>query len=571
MDDADVRPLVTARTGSAVDCEALSDLARGKLDPDAASSRWTSRRARGAVARVHLAPSLTLAPGVKTPSRRVKPDGSRGAMFDGMKTFLEKRAWVLLIAGAALIALAHVRFSIGALAWFAPVPFLHYLRLRSGWKGNVAFLAATLAGWTLAFLKITTAPIPAGLAFGFSIPLAFFLGAPYLGWAWARRRLRPELAVLFFPALMVSSEWVQHTFTPFASWGAAGYTQLDNLPLLQLASIAGLAGPGFVVYGLASALEEVLASGFQRSRRIALTAVAVVVAAHAFGGFRLAIAGDRAEPTVLVAAVRTDSTISGLPLPSLEESAAWDEALFARTERAAASGAKLVVWPEAATLVRPEDEPAWIERARTRARRAGVDVVVAYVVPLSLEPLRYANRYRMIRSDGTVDHTYHKHHPVPGEPCEPGTEPVPVSLTSYGRVSGAICYDYDFPRIGLGHSRSGIDLVALPSSDWRGIDPIHTQMASVRAIEGGHSVLRSTRWGLSAGIDHHGRIRAWSSHFDDGDGLLFARLPQRGVSTVYGRLGDWLVLVSSLFTLLAVVFPRPGREERREAVTAAVA
>jgi apolipoprotein N-acyltransferase len=355
---------------------------------------------------------------------------------------------------------------------------------------------------------------------------------------------------------MVTSEWAQHTFTPFASWGAAAYTQLDNQPLLQVASIAGLAGPGFLVYWVAAALEEALASGIGASRRLLATALGAVVAAHSYGALRLAQAGNTAEDTVLVAAVKTDSTISGLPLPSPEETAAWDETLFARTERAAASGARLAVWPEAATMVRPEDEAEWLERARVRVKRSGADVVVAYVVPLSLEQFRYANRYRMILSDGTIDHTYHKHRPVPGEPSEPGTEPVLVSERDYGRVSGAICYDYDFPYLGLAHSRSAVDIVAVPSSDWRGIDPVHTQMAAVRAIEGGHSVLRSTRWGLSAGIDHHGRIRAWSSDFDKSDGVLFARLPKHGVTTVYGVLGDWFVLAAALFAITVILVPR---------------
>jgi apolipoprotein N-acyltransferase len=59
-------------------------------------------------------------------------------------------------------------------------------------------------------------------------------------------------------------------------------------------------------------------------------------------------------------------------------------------------------------------------------------------------------------------------------------------------MSGALCYDYDFPALAAQHGSLGVDLVALPSSDWRGIDPIHTQMAAVRAIEQGVSIVRST-------------------------------------------------------------------------------
>lgn len=67
--------------------------------------------------------------------------------------------------------------------------------------------------------------------------------------------------------------------------------------------------------------------------------------------------------------------------------------------------------------------------------------------------------------------TYQKHHPVPGEPSIRGTEPLRVLARPYGRVGGAICYDYDFPALAREHARLGADLVVVPSSDWRGIDP----------------------------------------------------------------------------------------------------
>ena len=79
-----------------------------------------------------------------------------------------------------------------------------------------------------------------------------------------------------------------------------------------------------------------------------------------------------------------------------------------------------------------------------------------------------------IRPDGEIDHVYLKHEPVPGEPAVRGMEPMTVVETPLGRASGAICYDYDFPYLAARHARLNVDIMALPSSDWRGIDPIHT-------------------------------------------------------------------------------------------------
>ena len=97
-----------------------------------------------------------------------------------------------------------------------------------------------------------------------------------------------------------------------------------------------------------------------------------------------------------------------------------------------------------------------------------------------------------------------KHQPVPGEPAVKGTEAITSTSHFKSNIGGAICYDYDFPYLARQNANAGVDILALPSSDWRGIDPLHTRMAAFRAIEQGHSIIRSTRFGLSAAINPYG-------------------------------------------------------------------
>ena len=118
--------------------------------------------------------------------------------------------------------------------------------------------------------------------------------------------------------------------------------------------------------------------------------------------------------------------------------------------------------------------------------------------------------------------------------------------TAVGVATGAICYDFDFPALALEQARLGLDLAVVPSSDWRGIDPVHTQMASLRAIEGGFSLLRSTRFGLSAAFDSTGRARAWESSFESKDRVMLATLPARGRPTLYRAIGDVFVVLCAL-------------------------
>ena len=235
--------------------------------------------------------------------------------------------------------------------------------------------------------------------------------------------------------------------------------------------------------------------------------------------------------------------------------------LWARTARAAKAGAKLVSWTEAATMAYPEDEPDLLSKGKKLARQHEIELVLSYVVPISTEPsLLYENKARLDQTGRDCGpllpqaRTSARRAAVRGASSSP-----PLVKTSFGLGSTAICYDYDFHYIGRRHATHGVQLAVVPSSDWRGIDPTHTQMAAVRAIEGGFAVLRTTRMGLSAGIDSCGRMVGQLSanriappgvdgaKENPSDRILMVTLPlllkQEGgdAATFYGRHGDWLV------------------------------
>lgn len=454
---------------------------------------------------------------------------------------VSKSSPLWLIAGAILTAAAHMRWGVGALAWIAPIPFLIYLRATGGIASRAWFALALFAGYTLAILKICTAPIPPVMSLVFALPTSLLMFTAYLAWDMAARRGSIWLAPLAFASASVVAEFAQHRFTPFASWGAVAYTQIDNLPLLQVSALVGMAGVSFIVNWMAASLE---AAHESRDWRPLAFTLAVTLAVTSWGTLRLGLAAP--GETVRVAAVGTDSTVGGFPYPSVDAMEVVNQALFARTAAAATAGAKLVSWTEAATLVLAENEPAFIERLSAAARSAQIELVAAYIVPDDATRT-YINKFVWVRPDGSVDHTYLKHHPVPGEPATAGTAPQQAVDTLAGRAAGSICYDFDFPALARAQAQLGIDLAVVPSSDWLGIDPIHAQMASVRAIEGGFSLLRSTRMGLTAAYDPYGRSRAWESSFDATDRIVITALPRHGIKTLYTAIGDVFVLVCAVF------------------------
>lgn len=473
--------------------------------------------------------------------------------FYSNKSYFYRPVW-WLVAGIVLMVLSIMRFGAGALAWFAPVPFMVHAATTHGWRARGWLALALLVATHLAIAKIITPPLSFALVPMFALPAAISLFLILLLWQWLRRRAGRVWALYSFPALIVVGEWSNHALGEFGTWGALATTQLYNLPLLQNLSLFGMSGIAFLMSWAAVLLTELVLdrdpARWKVWRRHLLALFVIWMAAHVYGSIRLV--NDQAGPVVRMAAVSTDFIFKG-EIPESATLARNNNTLFARSHTAARLGAKVIVWNEGATLVDTRAEEAFVARARALARTDKIHLVLAYIVPKSIKPFVFENKYLWIRPDGTIAETYFKNHPVPGEGSIKGTAPLKVIETAFGKVAGAICYDYDFPAMGRAHSRLGAGLVVVPSSDWRGIDPIHGQMASLRAIEGGFSLLRSVRGSASMGFDAYGRVRGRLAYFEDNDRILIVSLPTQPVTTLYSRIGDVVVYLCLGFIVLVVV------------------
>ena len=451
----------------------------------------------------------------------------------------------LLITGIILMFLTHLSPGIDILAWVAMVPFLIYLSRTRGWKSRFLFTVALIVSWSLIVLKIITQPIPLVFTFLYAIPISAIHLPGYLLWAKFHDR---KGSVLLFPAVMVLLEWLQHSFTPLGSWGAISYTQVDSLVVAQILSVFGIAGLGFLIYWF----NATLACFFTKDRQpiriyvLPLTALVIVLS---YGLYRVNVHDFSTVKSIRVAAIGTDSEVSGLPLPPQENNEAAVLAIFKRTRRAAEMGARVVAWTEAAFYLETNYEEAWVDSMKILAKDNNLVLYASYVIPVSRDPFRFENKFHLINPDGEIVQTYFKHQPVPGEPAVRGTSPLEIFELNEARLGGAICYDYDFPNLARGYGSLGADIIAVPSSDWRGIDPLHTKMAAFRAIEQGHSILRSTRFGLSAAINPLGEMVNQMSSFESHDQLMLGNLPVSGIRTVYNRIGDLFIYLCFTYVI----------------------
>ena len=100
----------------------------------------------------------------------------------------------------------------------------------------------------------------------------------------------------------------------------------------------------------------------------------------------------------------------------------------------------------------------------------------------------------------------------------------------------------------------------VPADDWQAIDPLHTWMASFRAIENGVSTIRPTGEGLSAAYDYQGRVLAATDYFTSDGESMIAHVPTQGVRTIYSVVGDafaWVCIVALVALTGTAILKRP--------------
>nr|WP_315401274.1 hypothetical protein [uncultured Duganella sp.] len=184
-------------------------------------------------------------------------------------------------AGAAAAVLSGAAWWFGTglhpqpwLAWLAPLPLL---LLAPAMRWQHAALAALCAGacaglnlWHY-LLTVIGLPLPVGVIAALGPALTFALALLLF-----RRLLllrRYALAAVAFPALWVTMDFVTFSGSPHGSFGSLAYSQLDVLPFVQFASLAGIWGVAFLLLLAPAALAVGLLPGPDRGRRLRVTGV----------------------------------------------------------------------------------------------------------------------------------------------------------------------------------------------------------------------------------------------------------------------------------------------------------
>ncbi|MER5899589.1 nitrilase-related carbon-nitrogen hydrolase [Streptomyces mirabilis] len=466
------------------------------------------------------------------------------------------RPLLLLLGTGTMLFAVGGRWDIAAAAWIFPVLLLRFTRLSRAWTGALWIWLAHIAAavFWIQESAIGLNPVTAAGA----AALAALQTLPFLADRLLVNRLRPAVAALAFPAAVAGGEFLITVLSPFGTaYGSLAVTQYGDLPLLQIISVTGSWGIGFLIAYFASTVNRI----WERpSWRGGLAYGVVLLTVVLTGSARLAFSPSTST-TVRIAGVSPDRTvtdhlkttlgritggsagIAAAPASTVQPAmTAVENDLLASTRREAAAGAKIVVWPEEGVKTQEAHESVAITDAQEQARRSGVYLEIGLRVYNTTAPAYGRDEAILIDPHGKVLWTYQKAHPIPGsEKFTPGDGHVPVAGTPYGRIANVICYDADFPAM----MRTRADIMLVPSHDWKAYGGAHTKKASLRAIEGGYSLVRQDAEGVSTAYDNKGQALATTDYFTTGRQTVVAYVPTHGVTTIYDRIGDlfaWLCL-----------------------------
>jgi apolipoprotein N-acyltransferase len=543
------------------------------------------------------------------------------------------RLTLAFLAGLAL-ALSFPKAGFFWLAWLVP-GFL--VMLSVGQSGGTAFrigLVAGLGNWLCSLYWLLLIPLRLH-AFAAWVVVSMGLALFYGAWCWVcwwnqvageggvanSERRTPQgrgskYAQRLFWAAFCAAAWVAmefavtHLLCGFP-WNLLGSSQYRLLPLIQIASVTGIAGISFIMVWMSVAGWAVVcvARPTQRPKPFRLVpelAVPLIVLAAVlcFGYARLAVP-DSSTGHLKVALVQ----------PSIPQSIIWD--VSERTNRvnklkalslaAFAQHPDLLVWPEAAlppnlvgrnrdtqdlitSLVRTGNVWMVFGGIDTAARRDGSGGEHEFNAAFFVDPAgelvsRYFKRHLVPFGEympGARWFPFLRHLRKSGAGVEAGQRPVTFELKQpRARIAPLICYEDVFP----GETRESVDedtdfLLNLTNNGWFGASAAqwqHAASALFRAVENGLPLVRCTNNGLTCWVDPRGRLH--NVYFPGSSdiyqaGFKIVEIPLRNRSaqsqrTFYYRYGDvfgWscVTVVVGVLTLRALKSGRWSRNPKPE-------
>ncbi|RKD32456.1 nitrilase-related carbon-nitrogen hydrolase [Thermohalobacter berrensis] len=482
--------------------------------------------------------------------------------------------WLCL--GGLLLIFFNGKWIISSVAWICWVFIVRYYRKEKGYKGVLLPLLFII--FSLFISHRGFVPIAGILKYIVLVGLGVSIYIPFLIDRYLYHRVHGFKATFILPLSGVSFKFLLLFFNPFGTWDYFAYTQINNQPLMQLVSVTGIWGISFLLYWFYSFVNWIWENEFniKRVKNEVIIFISIFTIIILSGEMRISLFPPESK-TVKVASisVSTEELINDNNIRNFflgrkinlknkklikEKFNDINNKLVRLTEREANTGAKIIFWHEGNGVIFKEDEERFIKKIGKIAQ-SNNSYIMASLLVFTPDKIKFENKVVLLDDDGNKAFTYLKSKPVPGEASQKGKGELKAVDTPYGKIGSTICFDMDFPSLIRQAGKKDIDIMLIPASDWKEIDPIHTQMSVFRAVENGFNLVRQTNRGLSLATDYQGNVISAMSFYSTEDKVLISHVPVKGVRTIYSKIGNlfpWICVI--MFILLTILALKSNKE-----------
>ncbi len=390
---------------------------------------------------------------------------------------------------------------------------------------------------------------------------------------------------LSFAALWVLQEWMKTwLFTGFP-WLFVGYAFTEQYWLSSLAPVAGVFAVSFVAILLAASLVELL----RRRGGYMIPTIVMLVVSCALWLINPQWTKPKGTPDLSVSLIQgnipqdlkwlTEYQVETLKIYATLSSTEW--------------GSDIILWPESSIPMFQDEAVGFINEMVKMAKETDTTWVTG--IPYKDEAAfdakndKYPPFYNSVIALGAdAEGMYKKQRLVPfGEyiPFEGMLDILPnlagsQDIMSYSRGSdnqsplrvrghnlgAAVCYEVAYPDTTRKNAINTDFLLTISNDAWFGSSagPLqHLQMVQMRALENGRWFMRATNTGVTAIIDHKGRIVKRAPQFERT--VLRGNVQARVGNTPFMRVGNYPVLIIiALLLLLSYLGKRASPRKRLE-------
>lgn len=490
------------------------------------------------------------------------------SVFNKIKSNETLVPYLLMIFGMGLFLLSNGKWIIPIMAFITPVFLIRTFRTFKKWYGRFFFFVLIVILHSIRLKGMI--PAPGLMYYMIILSGSIFIVLPYIVDRWLSKKINGFAVSLIFPIVSVIAEYFVSISNGYAgSWGSLAHTQ-DQLALMQITAITGMWGLTFIIAWVGSSMNYFWDKRHEIvtvKKSIILFGI-IIFSIFLHGQIRIRFFSSNSKTVRIASIIHNESLADSTNfIQDTNRLSAFRNQTFqtqtkllSLSQKAAVEGAKIIFLHEASLLVLKDDEKELVDRGCKLARDKEIYFGMSlFVMPIDFPKTKGEAKIVWIDPKGNIIWSFNKAYPTPSDPIEAGEKKIKTFDTPYGRIASVICFDMDFPTFINQAGRMDVDIMLVPANDWKEITPFHANMAKLRAIENGFSMLRCTGQGLSLAVDYNGKVLNQLNYYQTEENIMISDVPIKGAKTIYAKMGDWFVwacLIVLLFLFGRIYFKK---------------